>query len=322
MGERERVGAVGERFGGIVVRFEEDAVDACGYCRAGERLDEFGLAAAGVSLAAGELDGMRGVEDDRVAEFFHDGEGANVDDEILVAEGGAAFGEDDVVVAGGGEFFDDIFHIPGREELGFFHVDDAICFGGGFEEIGLAREEGGDLQDVDDFGGWRGLFAFVNVGEDGELQIGFDFGEDAETFFGAGAAEGFGGGAICFVVGGFEDVGDAGVGGDFRDGLGHFARVGFGFDDAGAGDEEKRILAAEAQRVERDFAGVVIWFDNDTETRAIVATERSADESPSLRGPYDLCGGVGRRLRPGRDETRRLQPRGDFCFSYARWPRR
>ena len=97
--------------------------------------------------------------------------------------------------------------------------------------------------------------AFVNVGEDGEIEIGFDFGEDAEAFVEAGAAKGFDGGAVGFVVGGFEDVGDAGVGGDFRDALGHFAGVGFGFDDAGAGDEEEGIVAAEAERVERDFVG-------------------------------------------------------------------
>ena len=52
-----------------------------------------------------------------------------------------------------GDFFDDVGHVPGGEELGFFYVDDAAGFGGGDEEIGLAREEGGDLQDVDDFGG-------------------------------------------------------------------------------------------------------------------------------------------------------------------------
>ena len=51
--ERERVGAVGEGFGGIVVCFEKDAVNACGYGGAGERLDELGLATAGVALAAG-----------------------------------------------------------------------------------------------------------------------------------------------------------------------------------------------------------------------------------------------------------------------------
>ena len=80
MRKRKSVGAVGERFGGVVVSFEEDAVYACGYSGTGQGLDEFGLAAARVALASGELDGMGGVEDDRVAELFQDGKGSDVDD--------------------------------------------------------------------------------------------------------------------------------------------------------------------------------------------------------------------------------------------------
>ena len=67
--ERQGVGAVGERGGGIVVSLEEDAVDTGGYAGARQRLDEFGLAAAGVALAAGELHGVGHVEDDGIAEF-------------------------------------------------------------------------------------------------------------------------------------------------------------------------------------------------------------------------------------------------------------
>ncbi len=43
--------------------FEEDAVDACGYTGASQRLDEFWLAAAGVALASWELDGVSHVKD-------------------------------------------------------------------------------------------------------------------------------------------------------------------------------------------------------------------------------------------------------------------
>src|SRR5262249_20319088 len=71
----------------------------------------------------------------------------------------------------------------------------------------------------------------------------------------AGAAEAFDGGAIGFVVGGFKDVGDAGVGGNLGDTLCHRVRVGFRFDDTRAGDEKKRIGTAEAQGAESDFAG-------------------------------------------------------------------
>lgn len=209
------------------MRFEEDAVDSCSDSGAGEWLDEFGLAATGVTLTAGKLDGMSDVEDDGIAKFLQDGEGTHVHDEILVAERGTALGENDVGVAGASDFFDDVGHVPGRDELGLFYVDDAAGFCGGEEKIGLASEEGGDLKNVGDFGGGLGLGGFVNVGEDGEAEIGFNFAEDAKAFGEAGAAKGFDGGAIRFVVGGFEDVGDAGVGSDFGDAFGHFAGVRF-----------------------------------------------------------------------------------------------
>ena len=48
------------------------------------------------------------------------------------------------------------------------------------------------------------------------------------------------GGAVGLVVAGFEDVGDAEVGGDALDGVGHGAGVLLALDDAGAGDEEER----------------------------------------------------------------------------------
>jgi hypothetical protein len=63
----ESVGAVGEGFSRAVVSFEEDAVYACGYAGAGQRLDELRLPAAGVALAAGDLDRMSYVEDYGIA---------------------------------------------------------------------------------------------------------------------------------------------------------------------------------------------------------------------------------------------------------------
>ena len=44
----------------------------------------------------------------------------------------------------------------------------------------------------------------------GELQIGFDFTENAQAFCEARPAKGFHGGAVGFVVRGFEDVGALG----------------------------------------------------------------------------------------------------------------
>jgi hypothetical protein len=135
----------------------------------------------------------------------------------------------------------------GGDELALLDVDGAVVglggLGGGDEEIGLATEEGGDLHDVDGFGGDAAVFGGVDVGEDGEA-VGFgDGAEDACAFDESGAAEAVDGGSVGLVVAGLEDVGDAEVGGDALDGVGHHAGVGLGLDDAGAGDEEELAVA-------------------------------------------------------------------------------
>ena len=78
------------------------------------------------------------------------GSAAHVYDEIVVAEGGAALGEGDALVAGVADLLDGVTHVRRGDELAFFDVDGAAGVGGGDEEIGLAAEEGGDLeQEVD-----------------------------------------------------------------------------------------------------------------------------------------------------------------------------
>ena len=74
------------------------------------------------------------------------------------------------------------------------------------------------------------------VREDGQAGVFGDAAEDARAFNEAGAAEALDAGAVGLVVAGFEDVGDAEVGGDALDSFGDGARVGFGLNDAGTGD--------------------------------------------------------------------------------------
>ncbi len=177
------------------------------------------------------------------AKAAHDGERAHVDDEVVVAEAGAALGEGDAGVAGVADLLDGVAHVEGGDELALLDVDGAAGFGGGDEEVGLAAEEGGDLEDVDGFGDGGAVRRGVDVGEDGEAGGFGDGAEDAAAFGEAGAAEALDGGAVGLVVAGFEDVGDAEVGGDALDGVGHGAGVGLGLDDAGAGDEEELAAA-------------------------------------------------------------------------------
>ncbi len=234
----EGVGSVGFGVRWVVVDFEEDAVDACGHGGAGQDRDELGLASGDSVGGRGSLDGVGGVEDHR-GKGAHDGERAHVDDEVVVAEAGTALGEGDAGVAGVANLFDGVAHVEGGDELALLDVDGSASLGGGDEEVGLAAEEGRDLEDVDGFAYGAAILGGVDVGEDGEAG-GFGYGaENAAAFGEAGAAEASDGGAVSFVVAGFEDVGDAEVGGDALDGVGHGAGVVLGLDDAGAGDEEE-----------------------------------------------------------------------------------
>ena len=79
----------------------------------------------------------------------------------------------------------------------------------------------------------------MDVGQDRQAGVFADGAEDAAAFGDAWAAKAFDGGAVCLVVACLEDVGDAEVGGDALDGVGHEAGMMLGLDDARAGDEEE-----------------------------------------------------------------------------------
>lgn len=187
------VGTVAFGTGGVVVDFEEEAVDTGRYGGSGEDGDELGLAAGDAVGGGGGLDGVGAIEDDG-GEGAQDGQGAHVDDEVVVAEGGAALGEGDVLAAGFADLADGILHVGGGDELALFDVDGATGLGGGDEEVRLAAKEGGDLQHGVDVGaeGVReagAVIGSVDVGEDGETGFERDGAKDAGAFEEAGAAE-------------------------------------------------------------------------------------------------------------------------------------
>ena len=112
-------------------------------------------------------------------------------------------------------------------------------FSGGDEQVGLAAEEGGDLEDVDGLGRDLALAGLMDVGEDRKAGLASQAAEDAGPFDETGAAKTFYAGAVCLVVAGLEDEGDGEVGGNALQGVGQGADVMFALDDAGAGYQEE-----------------------------------------------------------------------------------
>ena len=72
---------------GCGMHFHEKSVAAGSRRGAGQRRDEFTLAAGCGAASPGELHAVGRVEDDGIAEAPHDREGPHVHDEIVVSEG-------------------------------------------------------------------------------------------------------------------------------------------------------------------------------------------------------------------------------------------
>jgi hypothetical protein len=151
----------------------------------------------------------------------------------------AALGDEEIFATEGPHLVGDVDGIERGEELAFLDVDGAAGLGGGFEEIGLAAEEGGDLQEIDVLGGELGLGFVVDVGGDGDAEFFGNFTEDAAAFGRAGAAEGAERRAVGLVETRFENERNAGAIGDFLERGGHFPSEGFAFEGAGAEDEKR-----------------------------------------------------------------------------------
>ena len=191
--------------------FEEDCRDADGHSRARQDRDELAFAAARIATATRLLHRVRRVEHDRRAEALHDRDRAHVGDERVVAEAGAALAGHDVRVTGAGDLGDHVLHVPRRQKLTLLDVDRLAGFGGGDQQIGLAAEEGRNLQDVHDFGDFGALLGQVHVGDDRHADLFADFFEDGRCCIKARAAFGREAGAVGFVEAGFVDEASAGA---------------------------------------------------------------------------------------------------------------
>ena len=67
-------------------------------------------------------------------------------------------------IAGGADLVHHRLHIPGGQELALLDIDHLAGLGRGHQQVGLAAEKGGNLQDVQDLGGGRHLGDLVDVG--------------------------------------------------------------------------------------------------------------------------------------------------------------
>ena len=232
------VGAVAHGVVGVLVHLHEHAVNTHGHGGIGQHGSKLTVAAGGAAQTARTLHGVGGIEHHGAAELLHPVHAAHVHDEVVVAEGSAAFAEHVLIAAEGFHLFADVLAVPGSEELALLDVDRASGLGAGFQQVALAAQESRYLEQVNILGGVFGLLLGVHVGHHRALELLADFGEDTAAFLNARAAEAFHARAVGFVVGGLEDELHAEPGADFLDGGGHFPGKGFVFKRAGPEQEE------------------------------------------------------------------------------------
>lgn len=200
----EHVGPVGFGDGGVGVGLHKDAVAAYGYGSPADGFYHFGIPPSNAGCLVRLLQGVGDVNNHGNAVALHDGNATEVNDEVLIAEGGAAFGKHDVVVSKIGEFVHHMSHGLGGKELTFLHIDAASCPGGGFDEGSLSAEEGGYLQNVYVGGRHLGILFTVNVCYNRNPVSVANGIENVKTGLVSDACEGIDTGSVGFAIGGFE----------------------------------------------------------------------------------------------------------------------
>ena len=122
------------------------------------------------------------------------------------------------------------------------------------QEVGLARQEGRDLEQVDHLGDRPGLDRLMDVGGHGQAGLGLDALERPHPLLEARPAEARRGCPVGLVERGLEDQGDAAVAAELGQPGGDPQRHAAGLHHAGAGDQSQRASLAELHRA--DLHGV------------------------------------------------------------------
>ena len=170
----------------------------------------------------------------------------------MVAERRPTLREEDPAIADREDLVDDVPHVAGGEELALLHVHRLSRPGRRDDEVGLAAEERGDLDHVENLGGGLDLGDLVDVREHRDPERGAHLSEDAESLGEARPAVALEGGAVGLVVGRLVDEWHMALGGDRRQALGRRERVLLVLDGARASDQDERPAAADLDAVDLD----------------------------------------------------------------------
>ena len=181
----------------------------------------------------------------------------------------------------------DLLHVPGRQELALLDVDRPAGLGRGAQQVGLAAEEGGDLQDVDHLGHGLALPALVDVGEHRQAGGLLHRGQDLDALVEPDAAGAGGAGAVGLVERALVDQRHAQPVGQPLELARHGQRVLAALDRAWPGDQRQRQVVGDGDLADLDGALLGHHTSLDCSTAA------------RMKAANRGCGAIGRDFSSG-----------------------
>ncbi len=234
------------------MRLDEHARDAQADGGARHDRSEFALAAGTGALAARLLHRMRRIHDHRPAGPRHDRQAAHVGDKGVVAKADPTFRQQDAPVAGAGDLVGDVGHVPGGQELALLDVHRRPRLAGGQQKIGLPRQERRDLDHIHHRRRLARLARVMDIGQDRHPHRPHRL-QHLQPGLQPQAALARQRGAVGLVIAGLEHILRPGGGTGLRHSPRDHLRVVQAFQLAGARDDQKRPVVADAQVADPDL---------------------------------------------------------------------
>jgi len=164
---RNLVRAVRRGLGGILMGLEKNPIDSGSHGRACQHGGQMAISRGMTATTTRSLDGMGGVENRRKSLLADPVEGAHVGHQIVITEGSASLRETEARATRGLQLPGNRGEIPRGKELPFLHIHSTSgrhrSMSGCLDQIRLAAEEGGDLEQIDEVSSDLGLLGRVDV---------------------------------------------------------------------------------------------------------------------------------------------------------------
>ena len=198
---------------------------------------------------------MGHVENHRIATsgLLHHPQPQHVHHQVVITEVGTALAQDQLIVAALLELVGDVLHLARAQELRLLDVDDVAGAGHGLHQIGLARQEGGQLDDIHHLGNRLGLMHFVQIRDDRHAEGRLELLEDLHPLFQTRTPVGVDGGAVRLVPARLEHEWYAQLAGHFHVLLAHRHRHVAGFQHVHAAKQHEGFVVGDVDRVDLDI---------------------------------------------------------------------